>query len=183
VDVPGANDNASGVAVSAQLALELARRPLSGTRVVVLMTGCEESGLLGAQEFLRERDTDGWLFVNFDSVGGPGTLRFIEREGIVQKWDADLALRQLAARIGRERPDLGLKPAGSPIGLTYDTTAVLARGGRALSFVTGDDGAIPNYHWPTDTPENLDPAAVEAALEAGRELLAAIDRGDADDLG
>jgi hypothetical protein len=46
--------------------------------------------------------------------------------------------------------------------------------------VAGDRGVIPNYHWPTDTPENLDPAALERAIEVGREMVAAIDRGEAD---
>ena len=84
-DVPGANDNASGAAVVAELAAEVAAKPLESTRIVVLMTGCEESGLLGAQAFLRSRDTAGWLFLNFDSVGGPGTLRFVRREGVVMR--------------------------------------------------------------------------------------------------
>ena len=179
-DVPGANDNASGVAVVAELARELAAEPLTSSRVVVLMTGCEESGLLGAQAFLRSRDTSGWLFVNFDSVGGPGTLRYVRREGIVQKWDADSALLEIAERVGSRRPRLELAASEGPIGLTYDVTPVLARGGRGLSFVAGDGGVIPNYHWPTDTPENLGPGALERALEVGREVLAAIDRGEAD---
>lgn len=180
VDVPGANDNASGVAVSARLAAEVAASPLAGTRLVVLATGCEEAGLLGAQAFLRSRDTSGWLFLNFDSVGGPATLRYCEQEGLVRKWPADPALLRLARRTARERPELGLAAAGGPIGLTYDTTAVLARGGRALTFVAGDDGVIPNYHHPSDTAENVDPGTIARALEVGREMIAAIDRGEAD---
>jgi hypothetical protein len=179
-DVPGANDNASGVAVVAELALELAAKPLSSTRVVALMTGCEESGLLGAQAFLRSRDTSGWLFLNVDSVGGPGTLRYVREEGIVNKWDADPSLIAIAERLTAERPDLGLAPSEGPIGLTYDATPVLARGGRALTLVAGDGGVIPNYHWPTDTPENLDPESLQRALETAREIASAVDGGEAD---
>lgn len=179
-DAPGANDNASGTAVVAELACELAERPLRATRVVVLMAGCEEAGLLGAQAFLRSRDTADWLFVNVDSVGGPGRLRYLTREGIVQKWDADPALTAIAAQFSAQRPELGLAPAEAQIGLTYDATAVMARGGRALTLVAERDGVIPNYHWPTDTAENLDPALVGRALDVTRELAAAIDRGEAD---
>ncbi|MGZ5359431.1 MAG: M28 family peptidase [Solirubrobacterales bacterium] len=178
-DVPGGNDNASGVAVVASLALDLAAEPLDSTRVVVLMTGCEEAGMLGARAFLRSRDTSGWLFVNFDNVGS-GTLRYLEREGLVQKWDADPALLALAAGVARDHPHTGLQPAGGPIGLTYDVTPVMARGGRALTFVAGDGGIIPNYHWPTDTADNVEPAALERALAAGRAMAAAIDAGEAD---
>ena len=67
-----------------------------------------------------------------------------------------------------------------PIGLTYDVTPVLARGGRGITLVAGDDGVIPNYHWPTDTPENLDPDSLVRALEVARRMVAAVDRGEAD---
>ncbi|MBM3667493.1 MAG: M28 family peptidase [Actinobacteria bacterium] len=179
-DVPGASDDASGVAVVAELALELAASPLERTRVVALMTGCEESGLLGARHFLRNRDTKGWLFVNVDNVGGPATLRYTRREGLARKWDCDPGLVAIADRIATERPQLGFEPSEGPIGLTYDATPVLAGGGRAITLVAGDDGVIPNYHWPTDTAENLDPACVARAHAVARELVVAVDRGEAD---
>jgi hypothetical protein len=179
-DVPGANDNASGVATVARLALESASKPLRGTRLVVLMTGCEESGLLGSQAFLRSHQTAGWMFVNFDSVGGPATLRYVRREGVWRRWDADPGLIAVAERIAAERPELALAPSDAPIGLTYDVSPVLARGGRGITFVAGDDGSIPNYHWSTDTTENVDPDSLDRAIAVGRALLAAVDRGETD---
>jgi len=86
----------------------------------------------------------------------------------------------LADGIATERPELGLAPADGPIGLTYDATAVLARGGRALTFVTGDGRRIPNYHQPTDTVANLDARILARAVAVGREMIALIDRGRAD---
>ncbi len=177
-DVPGANDNASGTAVCLELARELAAEPLADTRVIVLLTGCEESGLLGSHAFLRSRDTSGWLFLNFDNVGA-GTLHYVKREGVAQKWDADPRLIPIAERIRTARPDLGLEPSDGPIGLTYDVTPVLARGGRGLTLVAGTDGVIPNYHWPTDITANVDPNALGRAIETGREMIAAVDRGEA----
>jgi hypothetical protein len=180
VDVPGANDNASGVALVAELATELAASPLESTRVVALMCGCEESGLQGVLSFLRSRDTAGWLFVNVDTVGA-GVLHYLPREGIVQKWDADQGLCAVAASVAAEHPELGLRRADVPIGLTYDATPVMAAGGRAITLVAAhEDGTIPNYHQPSDTTANLDVAVVERAHSAARELVAAIDRGEAD---
>jgi len=178
-DVPGANDNASGAAVATQLAAESAGERPESTRVVLLMTGCEESGVLGAQAFLRERDTSSWLFLNFDSVGGPATLRFLRREGIFLKWDADARLIEVAERLRLRRPELALEPTDRPAGLTYDTSPVLARGGRALSFSAQED-TIPNLHLASDTYENVDPDVISRVLEAGREMILAIDRGEAD---
>jgi len=180
VDVPGANDNASGAAVATALAAEIAASPLGSTRVVLLLNGCEEAGVLGAQAFLRSRDTRDWLFLNFDGVGAPATLRFLPAEGLLRRWPADPGLSAIAERLSADRPELRLQPAEGPIGLTYDATAVLARGGRALTLVAGDRGRIPNYHQPSDTVANLDPAALARALEVGRELVAAVDRGEAD---
>jgi Peptidase family M28 len=179
-DVPGASDNASGVAVVSELALELADSPPEHTRVVTLMTGCEEAGLLGAQAFLRSHDTADWLFVNVDNVGGPATLRYTLREGLGVTWDCDPALVAIAREIATSDPGLGLASSDGPIGLTYDVTPVLARGGRGITFVAGDEGVIPNYHWPTDTPENLDPGSLVRTLEVARRMVAAVDRGEAD---
>jgi hypothetical protein len=178
-DVPGANDNASGCAVVASLAAELAANRLEHTRVVVLMTGCEEAGTLGTQAFLRERDADGWLFVNFDNVGGDGSVRFLRREGVLTKFSADPGLIAVASEVAERRPDLQMAPEDSPAGLTYDTSPILARGGRALT-ISVQDGRIPNLHWPTDTLENVDPDGLRRTIEAGRELVVAIDSGAAD---
>lgn len=180
-DVPGANDNASGAGAVAELAAELAADPPASTRVVVLITGSEEAGLLGARAFLDRHDTDGWVFLNFDGVGAAATLRYLPDEGVLIKWAADPCLLALAARLHRERPELGLEPLDSPIGLTYDATAVLARGGRALTLVAGDRGRIPHYHQPSDTADKIDRKRLGRALDVGRELIAMIDRGEADE--
>jgi peptidase M28-like protein len=184
VDVPGANDNATGVAAVATLASELHADPPASTRVICLFTGSEEAGLLGADAFVRELegtqpDWRSWTFLNFDGVGAPATLRFLRQEGVVYKWPADALLAHIAQEISKRRPELGLEGTNHNGGLTYDTTPLMARGGRAITFSTQDE-TIPNYHSPTDTVENLDPPALGRAIEVGREMLAAIDRGEAD---
>ncbi len=178
-DVPGANDNASGCGVAAALATELAATPLAGTRVVLCLTGCEESGTLGSRAFLRAHATTGWLFLNIDNVGGGGTLKFLRREGVITHWRADARLIAAAAAVAARRPDLRMAPEDSPAGLTYDASPVLAAGGRALTLSI-QDGAIPNLHWPTDTVENVDPDGVGRTLSAAREILAAVESGAAD---
>jgi acetylornithine deacetylase/succinyl-diaminopimelate desuccinylase-like protein len=183
-DVPGANDNATGVAAVATLASDLHAEPLAATRVICLFTGCEEAGVLGADAFVREleagpEDWRSWLFLNFDGVGAPATLRFLRQEGVLSKWPADAHLAGIAQEVSQRRPELGLEGTGHNAGLTYDTSPVMARGGRAITFST-QDATIPNYHSPTDTVENLDPPALGRAIEVGREMLAAIDRGEAD---
>jgi hypothetical protein len=45
--------------------------------------------------------------------------------------------------------------------------------------VAAENGVIPNYHWPTDTPDNVDPDAIARAIEVGSEMISAVDRGEA----
>ncbi len=178
-DVPGASDNASGAAVAMQLAAECAAAPLEHTEVDVLITSCEESGLLGAQAYarrhtLRAQET---TFVNFDTVGGPAPLTYILREGSATvNRPASQRLVDLLAAIAQRRPDLGLVPARTTPGLPTDATPMRARGWDAVTLLAQGD-TIPNYHWPTDTYANIDPPTVERALETGRELLRSLDAG------
>jgi hypothetical protein len=165
--------------------------PLDGTRVIGLFTGCEEAGVLGADAFLRRLDEEPangagraddwrrWLFLNFDGVAAPASLHHLRYEGVLRRWPADPGLAELADAVARSRPELGLSGTDHNAGLTYDVTPVLARGGRAITF-SSQNATIPNYHSPADTVENLDPEVLERALGVGREMLAAIDRGDAD---
>jgi hypothetical protein len=178
-DVPGANDNASGAAVTAVLAGEVAGEPLDSTRLVLLVTGAEEAGTLGADAFVREHDTRDWLFLNFDGVSAAATLRYLSHEGILRKWPADGGLVALAESLRARRPELGLEPMDVPAGLTYDATPILARGGRALTISVQDAGSIPDYHQPSDDASSVERDTLARALEIGRELIAAVDRGDA----
>ncbi len=179
VDVPGANDNASGCAVAAALACEVAARPLRSTRLVLALTGCEEAGTLGAQALIERNDTEGWLFLNIDNVGGSGSVRYLRREGVLSKWHADPGLIAAADRVADAEPALRLLPEDSPAGLTYDSSPILARGGRALTLSV-QDGSIPNLHWPTDTVANVDPDGVARTLGAARGIVDQIDSGTAD---
>lgn len=177
-DVPGANDNASGVGACLALARSLERTPLETTRVVILITGSEESGPLGIRDFLSRHDTDGWIFLNFDGVGADAPLRVLVREaGGLAPVNADPGLLAHAAAIGAVNPELAAPPLDLGSGLPYDATPVLAAGGRAISVVNQGEGAIPDYHWPTDRMDRISAETFDLALRFGRALLERIDRG------
>lgn len=177
-DVPAANDNASGVGACLALAHSLTRAPLDDTRVVILTTGSEESGPLGIRDFLSRHDTDGWIFINFDGVGADAPLRVLAREGGgLTPAEADPELLALAAAVGAADPDLGAPPLDYGSGLPYDSTPVLVADGRAISVVNQGEGAIPDYHWPSDRMDRISPEAFGRAVRFGRALLDRIDRG------
>ena len=178
-DVPGASDNASGSGVAAQLVAECAEAPLEHTEVRLLITGCEEAGMLGSQAHMR-RHADrarATTFLNFDTVGGDVPLTYILNEGSGVSRPASPRLVTMLELIAAQRPDLGLRAARRTPGLPTDATPALARGHEAITLLA-QGRTIPNYHWPTDTTENIEPRTVAAAIETGREVLRRIDAGE-----
>jgi hypothetical protein len=176
-DVAGASDNASGAAVALQLAAECAAAPLEHTEVDVLITGCEESGMLGSQAYarrhrLRAAET---TFLNIDTVGGDVPLTYIRREGTGRLTrPPSPRLIELLEQIAARQPGLGLEPAETTPGFPTDATPMRARGWEAVTLLA-QGKTVPNYHWPTDTFDNVAPQTVQRTLETGRELLRALD--------
>ena len=82
--VPGANDNASGVATALSLAAELKAEPPSNLDVWIVLTGGEECLMQGMRSFVRahrgELDRSSTYVLNLDSVGA-GDVRFEVGEG------------------------------------------------------------------------------------------------------
>jgi peptidase M28-like protein len=173
--VPGASDNASGAAAVLSLGEQWLAVPTARVEVVLLFTGSEEAGLLGAaawadrhQEEIRSLPT---LFLNLDGLGF-GAPRFLGREvpiaGLPIAYPAPLV--RLCRRLAL---DVGLAHAGphTTFGPT-DGLAFLARGIPGVAVIgCGDQGQLPHYHQLTDTPERMDfRAAWQGVQFAGRLL-------------
>ena len=157
--VPGANDNLTGVAVLASLARSLAGEPLpAGLRVILVSTGSEESFMEGMQAFARRHFSslppERTHVICVDTVGSP-RLVALEGEGMMwmNEYPKDfLALVQSeAGRLGIELvPNLRLRNA-------TDGLVALRCGYPTAAIGSVDEFKVPtNYHWPTDTPENVD---------------------------
>lgn len=176
--VQGANDNASGVAVTLGLAEHLARHPLQHTEVWAVITGAEEVGYPVGAIRLRDRHLaelrDADLLV-IDNVG-LGELRYLTGEGTFRRHRADPELLALAGRIAARHPEWGAGPSRVPIGSYTDAHPFLAAGLRTIAVWAEQGGVIPNWHWPTDVLANVDPAALERAWTFCHELLQELDQ-------
>jgi hypothetical protein len=162
--VPGANDNASGVAGVLELVGRLARERPPGLEVVALVCGCEESGMGGMAAWLAaeglQLDPQRTLVLGLDTIGS-GEPVVLEAEGglwPVRYRDQDVAS---AERAGLRRWRLGA--------WTDPVLACLA-GIPALSILSVRDGGFPNYHLPSDLPENVDIGCVEACVDAAEAI-------------
>ena len=157
--VPGANDNASGVAVLLNLAEEL--QGLQYTTLWLVATGSKEAGRHGARSFLRHYPfpRESTYIVNLDTVGR-GQLGIMVREGVLWGRPADPELVQLASE--SESSDITVDADPRVYYLTNtDAQAALARGLRALSIVALEEGRPAFRHWPNDTLANIHPALLE----------------------
>jgi acetylornithine deacetylase/succinyl-diaminopimelate desuccinylase-like protein len=163
--VPGANDNLSAVAVLVALAHALRERPPDGVRVILLSTGSEESFMEGMQAFGRrhfpELPRAATEFVCLECVGSP-QLCVVEGEGMLRMRHYDERSREALAAAGKAAGvELmrGLRTVAATDGL------ISLRAGYATCTLGGvDETKFPaNYHWPSDTPDNLSWDSVEAA--------------------
>jgi Zn-dependent M28 family amino/carboxypeptidase len=164
--VPGANDNLSAVAVLVALAHELRERPPAGVRVVLLSTGSEESFMEGMQGFARRELTqlprESSELVCLECVGSP-ELCVVEGEGMLRMRDYPLEARERLASAGA-RAGVELTRGLRTVAAT-DALIALRAGYSVVTLGGVDETKFPaNYHWPTDTPDNLDWESVERAV-------------------
>lgn len=156
--VPGANDNLTGVAAIVSLAHALRARPLEDTRVILLSTGSEESFSEGMQAWGQRHfpslPRDSTDFICIDTVGSPRLL-LLEGEGMLGIHEYPKDLIALIHRCAGEQgvdlmPDLRFRNA-------TDGVISLLAGYRTATLGSVDEYKIPtNYHWPSDTAENVD---------------------------
>lgn len=164
--VPGANDNLSAVAVLVALARSLAERPTPGVRVLLLSTGSEESFMEGMQGFVRRHratlDPARTTVLCLECVGSP-TLTLVEAEGMLRmRHYSDAARERLARAASAAGVELvrGLRTVAAT-----DALIAMRNGYAAATLASIDATKFPaNYHWPSDTPENLDWATMERAF-------------------
>jgi hypothetical protein len=156
--VPGANDNVTGVVSLLELAQRLAEEPTANVRVLLVSTGSEESFMEGMRGFMRrhgpelpQRDT---FILAVDTVGSPH-LTAIRGEGMLVMNEYPRAGLDLVDRVADELdvrlfPNLRLRNA-------TDGLIALKQGYQCACLGSVTDYKAPsNYHWRTDTPENVD---------------------------
>lgn len=155
---PGANDNASGVAV----VLEVARAQRTPGLCVVAF-GAEEIGLWGSRAYVREHLAGTARFMlNVDMAGVDG--------GPVIVGDRELTTLILD-RIKAAGINTTLKSGRFPPFSSSDHVSFSAVGVPAVTFNAGDD---PRIHTADDTVERIEPATLGMFLQAVDAALAGL---------
>jgi len=162
---PGADDNASGVAVLLELARALAGRPLPYSIMFVAFTG-EEAGRLGSKYFVQHAGSypveKMIAMVNLDTVGRLGEQPLLALgSGSAAEWGPIL---QGAVRDA----GVSMTPVAVDIG-SSDQTSFIEAGVPAIQLFSG---AHPDYHGPGDTPDRIDAAGLVKTARVLREIVA-----------
>jgi acetylornithine deacetylase/succinyl-diaminopimelate desuccinylase-like protein len=146
---PGADDNASGIAVMLELARSLSGKPLPRTLVFIAFTG-EESGKLGSRHYVRHAGAypaeDIIAMLNLDTVGRLGERPLILfGTGTADEW---VHIFRGAGYV----TGVPVKTVADDFG-SSDQTAFIEAGIPAVQFFSGNHE---DFHRPGDIPEKID---------------------------
>lgn len=173
----GADDNASGTAALLEIARQFAENPPRHS-IVFAALDAEESGLRGARAFVADPplSLDSVLVnVNMDMVSRneagelyiAGTYHY---PALIPAVDAVAARSEITLRRGHDSPDLSPRDDWT---LLSDHGAFHQVGIPFAYFGVEDH---PDYHSPTDTFENTDPAFFVRAVATILDFIREIDR-------
>jgi len=155
--IPGANDNASAVAVMMGVARALAENKITLKRSVLFVAfGAEEQGIMGSKAYLDNpvRPLDKSILLNMDGVGIGHSIRAAAGKNYPVLWsffeeaNNKYIHRQVSANdfsnLGRPR---------------LDAARFLSAGVPSLSFSTY--GSVSYYHTPLDNMDIIKPEIME----------------------
>jgi hypothetical protein len=180
--VPGAYDNASGVAAVLSAAEQLGAEPPANLDLWVVLPGSEESMCEGMRAFVRahrkELDPERTYFLNVDSVSH-GELNYEVSEGAVVSLPLDGDLIELCEALAGGGNGDGGGLAAKPLrySLLDDALPPRVAGMHAITIRATDGGSpAPWYHTREDTPERVDEQALTRATEFVAALARLLDR-------
>ena len=156
--VEGASDNASGVAVMLELARRLKKMSFPEIEFWFVATGSEEVGAIGMTEFLKayshEFNKRQTFFINIDN-NGSGNLHYYLGEGMLNFYKFSPKLIEAAEKTAKDKKFKAVTRAKYTLAYT-DAIVPASRGFQAILLLATDDyGLIPNWHWHTDTIDNI----------------------------
>ena len=160
---PGADDNASGVAVLLELARTMAAEPPRPRPVLFAVVTGEEAGLLGSRHLLESMPSESRPFacVNLDTVG-----RLADGKLYVLNADTAREWRFIFMGVGYT--------TGAPVAVVSepldasDQVACIDHGVPAIQLFTGP---TPDYHRPSDTADTIDAEGMVVVTEAAHEAV------------
>jgi hypothetical protein len=159
---PGANDNASGVAVLLALAEQLKEHPIEDADVWLAATGSKEAGQNGMRRLIGTHDFDKehTYFLNVDTVGA-GALRYVTAEGLQAMSKASPAMLQAVRQVADDFEATPYVETGIP----SDAYIAMSRDFHALTLTATE--SMPMADDEPLAPDNLVHVDYEKIAKAG----------------
>jgi hypothetical protein len=164
--VPGANDNGAAVVALLALAKRFAAEPPEGVRVILLSTGSEESFSEGMKAFgerhFPELPRASTFFLCLEALGSDHLL-VLRGEGFLKMNEYPPRALAFMDRLAAEEgvwlyPNLRIRNG------TDGLEALAAGYETAVLCSCNDLKQAANYHWPTDTSDNISYDTLERAI-------------------
>jgi hypothetical protein len=155
--MPGANDNASAVAVMLGIAKALAHNPVPLKRSVLFLSfGSEEQALLGSKKYIENPvfPLENSVLLNMDGVGVGNAISATAGENYPAIWS--LVKEENSAFIHASLNTNYFSNLGRP---RLDAAIFMRAGVPSLSFATS--GSQSPYHLPGDNVEVINPEIME----------------------
>jgi hypothetical protein len=176
--VPAANDNGTSNVAQIALARTLSERRLENTKLLFLSTSeealCEGMGLF-MERHAHELPRESTFFLCHEILGSPHLL-VLRGEGMLKMREypreALALLDSTAEELGIELwPNLRLRNA-------TDAIFPLAAGYQCAALCSCNQWKNPsNYHWKTDTPDNVDYGSLTDAIRLSEAVIRRLDDG------
>jgi hypothetical protein len=177
-EIPGANDDGSGVATIIELARVLAQEPHDSTLVFVAFCG-EETGLIGSKSFVEHYPLGNvalMLQLDMASNDSPLLLFVDTKKAQTPAWlvSASVEAYQSLGYRNIQYPVFFQSLNSAIDGASSDHAPFLEKGIPAIGFVS--DITFP-IHTPNDSLEYFEPAGLERSGRLIQELVEKFDRG------
>ncbi|HCK99097.1 MAG TPA: hypothetical protein DHW42_03205 [Candidatus Marinimicrobia bacterium] len=176
--VPGINDNGSGVAATFEITERLQQSPLQNSNIWIVFTGCEENGIQGAKAFIDQHYADlspeNSFLINLDNIGN-GNLHYVTGEGMLLYYKYDESLLNICNSLTKLPEYADIRPL--EYRRAYFDALVFAQHGYPCTTLIAldDQGLIPNWHWYSDTIDNIDYKTIQQAVNFTVDLVRKID--------
>ncbi len=175
--IPGANDNASGVAVLLELARTYSRRHPQNLELWLVATGAADAGGMGIKRLLSKnrRQLRGSYYIVLDKVGSGLPVCF-KKEGVIFPFRANRKLTSVVKEVFKVHPHYA---NGFKKNRLYRSESVqlLSRGKKAITIGTCEKrGCPPNWRWRKDDLDNIDPRSMRLTLDLVRSMVDALDK-------
>lgn len=180
----GAIDNASGVSIILELAKNLQNNPLENMDVIIVFTGAEEWGLIGAKRFCKRNqksfsekyNLDKSFNINFDMIGT--YIGLINKKGIFHKKEINQTLNK-NIEDAANKLDISIVKHDHMITPKTDHKVFLKFARKTKSDFQvacfNSDNDVKYIHSPKDTPDKCSVQNLNNTLEITLKTLRKID--------